>query len=100
MKKDLIFFIISVIIVLFLSYKTRVDFKALTSDIKTDISKTRNNLFWIKGIIFIGLPLFFVNSNNMSVLKITFFSIVIILGLWNFMYGFLYLIYKYKNKNM
>lgn len=85
------------LIVLFLFYKTRADYRNLTSNTpKTCCGSIRS--FLLKGIIFTALPFVMAKSAFKSIDSIVIFFIILLLGIWNLVHA--YLLTKYNHKKL
>lgn len=76
------------LIVLFLFYKTRSDYRNLTSNTpKTCCGSIRS--FLLKGVIFTVLPFAMAKSASTSLDSIIIFSLILLLGIWNLAHAYM-----------
>ncbi len=85
------------LVVLFLFYKTRVDYLNLTSKVpKTCCPGIRS--FLLKGCIFIALPFVMAKSAFNSIDSAIIFSLILLLGIWNLAHA--YMITRHNRKKL
>ncbi|HJO92353.1 MAG TPA: hypothetical protein QF753_03035 [Victivallales bacterium] len=92
MNINLFFLILTIIVALWLFYKTKSDYRKLTSGDKDILINPRS--FWWKGILFVVVSFFLLKPGENYYISLILFILFIILGLWNIFYGLMYLKWK------
>jgi hypothetical protein len=92
MNANIFFLVLTIVVALWLFYKTRADYKKLTSGAKDILINPRS--FWWKGILFIVVSFFLMKPEGNYYISTILFVLFIVLGLWNIFYGIMYLKWK------
>ncbi|MEI6055393.1 MAG: hypothetical protein WCR55_04960 [Lentisphaerota bacterium] len=85
------------LIVLYLFYKTRADYRNLTSNTPKKCCGSIRS-FLLKGVIFTFFPFVMASSAFKSLGSIIIFSLIMLLGIWNLAHA--YMLTKYNQKKL
>ena len=97
MNSDYLIGSVIILIAMFLFFKTRYDYKKQVLN-KTDNNEVNPRSFYIKGVIFIFLPLAMSRSAFKTPATTVIFSLILLLGIWNIVHAFLLMRYNRKKQ--